>query len=240
MKHPVEGWWIHPGTGLDSRNFRGHRLPGRVFEHPAYTEDTFVLDASREPLTDAQLTLIFTTRHKTQSPRILWDAWWRGRITDDQLTRWLYYVCAGQSSPLDVFEEYKWRTMFRHVGFTFDGQPAEPPTITATLYRGSPFKYRRRWSWTPDLSTALKYAQSARRLPGVVWAADVPCERMLAMITECREVIVDTARLPIRKFAEVVHTDAGPVVKYVDEPRPEDFSTFDDYVAWRVRSERVL
>ena len=85
-----------------------------------------------------------------------------------------------------------------------DGRAAKRPTDPIRLYRGATPDHRDGWSWTDDPRVAADYASGERfgRLPGRVWTAAVPPDRILCRNTERQEneYVVDTEALDITEL----------------------------------------
>lgn len=95
----------------------------------------------------------------------------------------------------------RWLGMFAAAGFTVDGEPADRPHGTVTLYRGATHARRRGMSWSSDLDVARHFAGGALpgRMPGQVYRLEAPWSAVLAVINDRNEGehVVDTRGLTI-------------------------------------------
>ncbi|HSP10031.1 MAG TPA: hypothetical protein VLU92_10600 [Candidatus Dormibacteraeota bacterium] len=73
--------------------------------------------------------------------------------------------------PLRSLTAPEWLEMFAAAGYTDCGKPSPRPAEPLRLWRGAPYKYHRRWSWTADFDRAQRFADRSR---GRVWSAVVP------------------------------------------------------------------
>lgn len=108
--------------------------------------------------------------------------------------------CGAEFPQWHLSREF-WRLLFELAGYTDDQRPADRPTETLRLYRGSTAAGRDGWSWTDSLAVATAYAEGRYRgrQPGSVWTAMVQPSALLARITERNEheYVVDTDGLTI-------------------------------------------
>ena len=96
-----------------------------------------------------------------------------------------------------------WRALFLSAGYTVNGVPAERPTESLRLWRGSLPGHRYGWSWTDDRALAQWFANRPHNTGrGLVHVADVEPARLLARITHVREgereYVVDARRMKVR------------------------------------------
>lgn len=98
-----------------------------------------------------------------------------------------------------------WTELFRNVGYTHNGEPANPPD-EVTLFRGAPEHRRRGMAWTVDREQAdwfVKGGGSVHRLqedePYLLWSLNAPGSALLAYIhrngRNASEYVVDTLGL---------------------------------------------
>lgn len=86
------------------------------------------------------------------------------------------------------------RSMFQSLGFTVNGIPAKQPRHTLlTLYRGATHEGRRGPSWTANPAVARHFAWIRQDLgaQAAVWKITVPSSRVLAVIADEEECILD-------------------------------------------------
>ena len=110
--------------------------------------------------------------------------------------------------PDGCLDAWEWDSLFRIAGYTVDGEPAEQPVGTLTLYRGSAPATKANWSWTDNLATAVGFAMGTgarRRRDGTVWQAAVEPWRLYARNhgpdgRSGHEYVVDTEGLDILEY----------------------------------------
>lgn len=111
---------------------------------------------------------------------------------------WSMAEYPGQQAPAE-----QWRALFRDAGYAVDGEPADLPERSLTLYRGATDEHRLAMSWTDDLEIARTFAegQLRGRALGKLWVAEVEPLRLLARIHESSrgesEYVVDTEGLDV-------------------------------------------
>lgn len=121
----------------------------------------------------------------------------------------LYQAWSGSEFPLSSMRRSVWRPMFTTAGFVVNGEAREQerPADPLRLYRGARPRFRRRWSWTDDLETAVTFTKGTRD-GGVVWTSTVEPRRLLARFHEPgvgrgeHEWVVDTEGLEIRRHEQ--------------------------------------
>lgn len=143
---------------------------------------------------------------RKHGPEILLGLWIRDAIAPDVLAAVIGSVWSAAEYPQPSLTALYWRELFHAAGFTVDGKPANRPTEPVRLYRGSPYKYRRRWSWTASREAAEKFALGALRgrVPGQVWTVLAPPLSLLCIngpetARDEHEYVVDTRGLKITK-----------------------------------------
>ncbi|WP_131815037.1 hypothetical protein [Mycolicibacterium holsaticum] len=189
---------------LDPNHHRGYKMPREELNRWAMIEDPIPAHALADgpPFTDADLDALIHPRHRSQTPTVLLNGWRTNRITQRQLQ-----VCLGWSwtrcgRPEDILTPDEWLELFHAAGFTLDGQPATP-IEGQILYRGSPFKYRRAWCWTPIVELAQAYAQQPERVrTSKVWVTRAPAAAQLAYVPDRGEFILDTRNLLIHEYGK--------------------------------------
>lgn len=152
----------------------------------------------RHPLSRDELESERRLAGRNYGPAILLTAWMGKRIDTDTLAAVIGDVWSSAEFPMDYLRQADWLEMFRAAGYTSEGEPATPKPVR--LYRGAPYTYRRRWSWTDDLDRAKWFATKYRRLPGRVWVLDAPAESLLCYVggyRQEREYVVNTKGLKI-------------------------------------------
>jgi hypothetical protein len=138
---------------------------------------------------------------RVHGPALLFDAWYGKKINSETLTAVIGDVWSVAEYPELALGRRTWLELFDAAGYTADGKPAERPSDVLTLYRGAPHSLRRRMSWTARLDVAVRFASERlrSRLPGIVWVADVPPDRLLMFDNgrEEQEYVIDTRGLKI-------------------------------------------
>lgn len=101
--------------------------------------------------------------------------------------------------PEGSLEQFVWDELFRVAGYTYDGQPAEPPTDPVTVYRGCTPNGWEGMSWTADLAVAREFAggRLRGRAAGHVYAMCATPDQLLAYVHEIArsesEYVIDTS-----------------------------------------------
>ncbi len=137
---------------------------------------------------------------RNYGPAILFDWWYFGKLTRDDLRAVIGGVWSGAEYPSRSLGQADWVGLFRKVGFVSDtGQP--PPTEPMTVHRGTSWGRRRGMAWTTDEAVAGWFADRYRRmgLEAMVFTVTVEPGAVLAMLAEERnesEVVVDPFMLP--------------------------------------------
>lgn len=93
------------------------------------------------------------------------------------------YAHAASYRPEFTLDRGSWISLFRRIGYTFNGEPAAPPTEPRTLWRGTSPGYSDNLSWTPDRSVAVTFAA---RPGAVLYRTEVPPARVLAVLNDER------------------------------------------------------
>lgn len=153
-----------------------------------------------EKLTTTDLETLIGRAGRAYGPMFLEAAYSEAKVTAETVTALVGSVWSSAERPDNDLDHDTWRWLFDVAGFTIDGKPADRPTESMTLFRGSVPERCTDWSWTRDIKVALKFAAGVRgRPPGRLWVATVPPSRMLAINTQRDEdeVVVDTRGLRI-------------------------------------------
>lgn len=138
---------------------------------------------------------------RNSGPALLFDLHARGAIDISANPSVVALVWSGPEYPERCLEPAIWIRFFKLAGYTYNGQPAEPPTEPVGIYRGATYEGRFGMSWTTDIETARKFAfEGMRGRPrGAVCAATVEPAGLLAYIDEKRpgeaEFVVNPAYL---------------------------------------------
>lgn len=178
-----------------------HPVKASAFASTAQRDRLITAITEGPPLTTRMMKMYLGSCGRIHSPAVLLAAWRHQRITARQLRELLYIVWSYAEYPQDYISDDDWRDMFRAAGYTSHGQPATPPD-RIQLFRGSPWEYRRRWSWTDNLPCAQIHAQGgiAWRKEGIVWTLTAPASAILLHRNhiDFEEYVVDTDGLEIR------------------------------------------
>jgi hypothetical protein len=156
--------------------------------------------------TPDELETIMARIGRNHSPTLLADLYVEGWLTDAAASRCVPTAWSMCEYPQDALSNETWQELFYLAGYTVDGQPAKRPETPLRLYRGSAERFRDRWSWTDDQTSAERFATGLRtRLPGRVWVATVEPWRLFCRIHEHSrresEYVLDTAGLAIEAVA---------------------------------------
>lgn len=83
----------------------------------------------------------------------------------------------------------EWLKLFQLNGFTYLGQPGEPPSEPVTVHRGCTYELRHGMSWSTEVGVARRFATEgmSSRPPGTVYTARVDPDYLLAFIEEGHE-----------------------------------------------------
>ncbi len=123
------------------------------------------------------------------------------------------------SAPMSVLSRERWVRLFRAAGYTHEFAPAQRPTRTLRLYRGSDARGRLGMCWSTNLDVARWFA--ARQDEGWVWASDVEPWRLLAFMAAGYEdqYVVDTTDLEavvVERPSTVAAMDPDALVRRLD------------------------
>ncbi|HLM20491.1 MAG TPA: hypothetical protein VK390_03075, partial [Propionibacteriaceae bacterium] len=133
---------------------------------------------SVDHLSTEQLETLLSRAGRVNGPALLFDAWPGRKISRETLAAVIGDVWSSAEYPEPTLGRRNWVHLFREAGYTADGEPAERPANALTLYRGAPYRLRRRMSWTAELARAEWFAERYNSLhpetPGAVWVATVP------------------------------------------------------------------
>lgn len=155
------------------------------------------------PLTVDDLSAACGTAGRIYAPRITCELWDSGLLEPEAVTAGVpiaWCVCEFPEMGSSIGRRW-WLEMFAAAGFTVDGQPADRPHGTLTLYRGATHARRRDMAWTSDLDLARHFASGALlgRMPGQVYRVVAPWTAVLAVVTDRaeHEHVIDTRGLKI-------------------------------------------
>jgi hypothetical protein len=137
------------------------------------------------------------------APRFL--AAGRGSLCQDALRGQVIDAWSGTEYPYVNFPRDMWLAMFRAIGYTCDGEPAERPAERVTLYRGVLGTATvRGMSWTTDLEKAWWFARRHSDLGvAMVYQSIPPVTSLLAYIGDRNEseYVVDPRGIRVEKLA---------------------------------------
>jgi hypothetical protein len=139
---------------------------------------------------------------RVNGPALLFDAWYGESLTHDVLAAVIGGVWSAAEYPNQCLEHETWRELFDAAGFTIDGVPAERPTASVELWRGSVPERRTDWSWSTDRAVAEKFAAGVRgRKPGRLYRVMAPPQALLCANNDRSEAeyVVDTRDLVIEE-----------------------------------------
>jgi hypothetical protein len=133
-------------------------------------------------------------------PRVLYDAWAVGQVSDQDLRAlipdtWLYL-----DWPERIIGAGKWVQMFRAAGFLSVPHGLSRPTSALTVFRGASVERRAGMSWTLDVNRADQFRQRhSWHAPSAIYRA-VVCPAAVFALLEQRgesppEVVVDPQML---------------------------------------------
>lgn len=139
---------------------------------------------------------------RVNGPALLFDLFMdSGILTTGILAATIGGVWTGAEYPERAMDQDTWNYMFALAGYTVDGKPAELPTGSLPLYRGSTAEGKAGMCWTDCIETAQTFAtgQVRGRAIGTLWTATVEPERLLARINDRQEseYVVNTDGLKI-------------------------------------------
>jgi hypothetical protein len=145
---------------------------------------------------------------RNAGPALLFDWWYGGRLTTEELHAVIGDVWVSAEWPAAALGQRQWVEFFRIAGFVADdGRPM--PTEPMKVYRGSTWGRRRGMSWSEDREQAEWFANrwTARGRTALVLETLVEPAAVLALLSDKdgraeSEVVVDPAMLrPIRRPA---------------------------------------
>ncbi len=133
---------------------------------------------------------------RLNGPRILYDAWAAGQISNDDLRglipdTWLYV-----DWPERIIGAGKWVQLFRAAGFLSIPYGLPQPASAITVFRGATAERRVGMSWTPDINRASQFHQRhSWHAPAAIYRTVVTPEAVLALLERKGErppeVVVD-------------------------------------------------
>lgn len=159
-----------------------------------------VLDSKTTPR--AQLEYLFLRFGRNECPSQLFDWWYSGMLTVDDLRALLPQAWSSAEFPQHHLGVAQWVELFRTAGFVSDlGRLA--PTESMHVFRGTTWGRRRGMAWTRDVEKARWFAQRfvAIGAPAHVFECVVEPIAVLAIIDDPdgrneAEVVVDPRLLP--------------------------------------------
>lgn len=169
----------------------------------SYDTDTLIHWLARQkPMpTVNQVEKVLLRVGHVNGPYVLYMLRYVDKLSPESATATVGPVWSMAEYPDKCLSHRRWRDLFTLAGYTVEGVPAERPTETLTLYRGSVPERRADWSWTDNRAVAERYAAGGLRgrRAGTVWIAQVEPWRLLARNTGRSEdeYVVDTAKLTI-------------------------------------------
>lgn len=151
-------------------------------------------------LLDDNLSTALSRVGRNYEPQLLATLHAEIMLTREQLAKHVGSAWSASEYPDKLLDHAEWEDLFDGAGYTVDGVPAERPTESLMLYRGSVPERSTDWSWTDNIEVARKYAGGHFRRPvGKVYVADVPPSALLARNTGRSEdeYVVNTRGLTI-------------------------------------------
>lgn len=151
-------------------------------------------------ITTDELSWLIGLAGRVNGPSFLAEALSEDKVTTDTVSALVGSVWSSAEYPDRELDHDTWRWLFDVAGFTVDGKPADRPTESLTLFRGSVPERRTDWSWSRDRAVAELFAEGPRgRGKGRLWVCEVPPAHALAVNTgrDEDEVVVDTRGLRI-------------------------------------------
>jgi hypothetical protein len=137
---------------------------------------------------------------RLSGPRVLYDAWAGGQISDGDLRMlipdtWLYV-----DWPECIIGAGKWVQLFRAAGFLTISHGLARPDSSLTVFRGATAERRIGMSWTRDIDRADQFRQRhSWHAPSAVYRAVVTPHAVLALLERRGEgppeVVVDPRML---------------------------------------------
>jgi hypothetical protein len=136
---------------------------------------------------------------RNAGPSLLFDWWYSGRLTTEDLRAVIGDVWVSAEWPAAALGQRQWIEFFRIAGFVADDS-RPPPTEPMKVYRASTWGRRRGMSWTEDRERAQWFANrwTARGRTALVFETWVEPKAVLALLGDRgeAEVVVDPGMLP--------------------------------------------
>jgi hypothetical protein len=148
---------------------------------------------------------------RLMGPRVLYDAWASGQISNDDLRSlipdtWLYV-----DWPERIIGAGNWVRLFRTAGFLTIPYGLPRPERATTVFRGATAERRIGMSWTTDIDRADQFRQRhSWHAPTAVYRAVVTPDAVLALLERRGEgppeVVVDPQMLTSVEQVGSVHS----------------------------------
>jgi hypothetical protein len=162
------------------------------------------------PTARAQLELLFSRLGREECPALLFDWWYGGLLSVDDLRAVLPVAWSDPEFPQRCLAVEDWVGVFRTAGFVSDaGQSAS--TEMVRVFRGATWGQRRGMAWTRNVTRARWFADRLvrRGKPAYVFECVVEPTAVLAMLDSPDgrredEVVVEPRLLPPLTGASIV------------------------------------
>jgi hypothetical protein len=157
-----------------------------------------------DQLTADEFTTICCRHGRNAGPHLLLDYYFGDLIDDVVLSQVIGSVWSSAEFPGSWLTRVDWIDLFRHAGYTEDGERTAPPS-EITLYRGCPPSRTRGMSWTSDREVAQWFAERFRdrseRRNSAVYTTTVGGAQVLAKISGRNEFeyVIDTTSISVTR-----------------------------------------
>lgn len=176
----------------------GTELLGRLagIPHQAKAERATTLDTVIEMSEPASRLQSEVSGHP-DGPRILFDAWKSGVVSDRDLRGLIpdAWTRSGNDQPEQVIGTQDWVEMFRTAGFVSQPTSQIAPVGTLTIYRGAPEQRSRGMAWSTDVIKAEQHRQRCEKFneTALLYTATIEPIGVLALFSSRgeEEVVVD-------------------------------------------------
>ncbi len=161
------------------------------------------------PLSPAGISVLSEMSQSGERPRVLRDAFMKGRVPSGDLPELIAFAWTRDDSPTSDISEADWLEIFRHTGFfSFPPISHGRPTGAVMLYRGSTAARVRHMSWTAERTMAeLLGRRHTRYSATAIYKATVSPNEVVAYLERRGEgwtVVIDPAGLTnIERLEEI-------------------------------------
>jgi hypothetical protein len=138
---------------------------------------------------------------KLDAPKLLYDAWVSGRVSDRDLADLIPHTWLRHDWPEMIIGATNWVAMFRAAGFLLRPTKVVRPVGSVMAYRGARRDRARGMAWNMERAVA-EHFQRRYGGPGIanLYRTLVPQKAMLAVLsrgTEGTEIVVDPSGIDI-------------------------------------------